>query len=83
MNGGTLELSGVEAREVRVSNASLDDPVLSATDSLFEVLSATGLVALDSCTVLDKAYLTAVQATAKPGRPYCSFLGPDIASVPA
>ena len=60
--GGNLELVSVEASRVDVATPSTDEPVVTATDSLFGELSAGGLVQLDSCTVRDKAYLTSITA---------------------
>lgn len=62
-DGGTLELSGVEAQTVRVDTSSTDNPVLTATDCLFNTLSVgSGLARLDSCTVLGIAHITALEA---------------------
>lgn len=56
--GGRLELLRVEAGRVQVDTPSADKPVLSAKDCLFNTLSVgSGSADLDSCSVLDVAYL--------------------------
>lgn len=60
--GGKLELTGVEADVVDVITFSTDEPVLTACDCLFRVLSSGGLVKLDSCTVLEEAFLPSLEA---------------------
>lgn len=60
--GGTLEITGVEAEEVRVETKSIEEFVLTACDSLFGVLISKGRIKLDSCTVLDKAEFSALEA---------------------
>lgn len=63
VSGGSLDLQSVEANTVRVNTQSTDEPVLTATDCLFNILSSQGVVKLDSCTVLDTAHIsTSVQA---------------------
>ncbi len=57
-DGGTLDLQRVEAVEVQVDTFSSDETVLKAKDCLFGELSVgSGTATLDSCTVLDKAFL--------------------------
>lgn len=58
LSGGSLDLQSVEADVVRVTTASTDEPVLTATDCLFDTLSSQGVVKLDSCTVLDIAHIS-------------------------
>jgi len=61
--GGTLELINVEAAEVNVYGASPYEEVLIAHNVLFGNLSANALVKLDSCTVVDLASLSYLEAT--------------------
>ncbi|MCP4494538.1 MAG: hypothetical protein GY820_45650 [Gammaproteobacteria bacterium] len=62
-SGGSLELYGVEAVETQVDTPSTEKPVLIAEHCLFGELSVgSGLCELDSCSVLDIAYLTSVHA---------------------
>jgi len=62
-NGGSLALYRVEAVEAQVDTAGTDEAVLTARDCLFGELSVgSGFCELDSCTVLDKAYLSSVKA---------------------
>jgi len=57
-NGGCLELHRVEADKVQVDTSSTDKPVLIAKDCLLNTLSVgNGIADLDSCSVLDTAYL--------------------------
>ena len=61
--GGSLELHRVEAVEVQVDTFSTDDPVLTASNCLFNELSVgSGIARLDSCTILETAYLSAIDA---------------------
>ena len=61
--GGTLELHRVEAATVDVPTfLGAEEPVLVATDCLFGTLSSPGRVELDSCTVLDAASLSILDA---------------------
>lgn len=61
-SGGKLELVRVEAGRVDVATHSIEEPVVTGTDSLIGELSAGGMVQLDSCTVRGKAYLTSIKA---------------------
>ena len=60
--GTSLDLQNVEALKVQVDTFSSNEPVLTANDCLFVELSCAGPVKLDSCTVLEKAHLTSIQA---------------------
>ncbi len=61
--GGTLELKRVEAVHVQVDTFATDEPVLSAEDCLFNVLSVgSGSARLRDCTVLGTATLADVDA---------------------
>lgn len=57
-DGGSLELHQVEAVEVQVDTFSTDEPVVIAENCLFEELSVgSGTARLDSCTILNTAFL--------------------------
>jgi hypothetical protein len=57
-SGGSLELRWVEAGRVQVDTPSTNTPVLTAKDCLFNTLSiGSGVAELDSCSILDTAYL--------------------------
>lgn len=63
-NGGILDLHRVEAVQAQVDTASTDEPVLTASDCLFGELSVgSGTATLDSCTILDTAFLNDLDAT--------------------
>jgi hypothetical protein len=63
VDGSKLELHRVEAGKVQVDTSSTDEPVLTAENCLFNVLSVgAGTAKLDSCTILDKAILKDVDA---------------------
>jgi hypothetical protein len=61
-SGAKLELINVEAVRVDVATPSTEEPVIIATNTLIKVLSAGGLVQLDSCTVRDEAFLSSIIA---------------------
>jgi hypothetical protein len=62
-DGGNLELHRVEAVEVQVDTFSTDEPVLTANDCLFNELSVgSGTARLGSCTILETAYLSDIDA---------------------
>jgi hypothetical protein len=61
--GGRLELRRVEAVQVQVDTFSTDEPVMTANGCLFNELSVgSGRARLDSCTILETAYLSVVDA---------------------
>ncbi len=61
-SGGTLKLSQVEAGRVDVATPISEEASLYASDCLIGELSVAGLVQLESCTVRDTAFLTAIIA---------------------
>ena len=62
-SGSELTLDRVEANRVTVDTFSVDTPVVTARDCLFNELAAgAGLARLDSCTILTRATLRAVDA---------------------
>lgn len=63
VNGGSLELYRVEAFEAQVDTSSDDKAVMTAKACLFSELSVgSGIAKLDSCTILDTAYLCDLDA---------------------
>lgn len=61
-NGGQVELRRVQAERLDVPTFSAEQPAVVAVDCLFSVLSAGGRVRLNSCTIVDEAFLTACDA---------------------
>ena len=62
-NGGRIELHRVVATEVQVDTPDTDEPVLTASDCLFDELSVgSGAAKLDSCTILTKTFLNHIDA---------------------
>lgn len=62
-DGSRLELHSVEAMEVEVNTFSIDGPVMTAKDCLFNKLSVgKGTASLDSCTILTESYLSDIEA---------------------
>jgi hypothetical protein len=62
-DNGRLELQGVEAVHVQVDTFGVDEPVLTAGDCLFNLLTVgAGTAKLDACTVLERATLKDVDA---------------------
>ncbi len=61
-SGGRLQLSRVEAKRVNVTTPISDEATVIATDCLFGELSVAGLIQLESCTVRDTAFVTALKA---------------------
>ncbi len=61
-SGGQLQLTRVEAGRIDVATPISDEASVTATDCLFGELSVAGLIQLESCTVRDTAFVTALQA---------------------
>ena len=60
--GATLKIANCEIKRLSIDNEIKNEFVLKAHDCLFEELSTNGKIQLDSCTVLETAWISELDA---------------------